>query len=349
MHTIIRKIFSSHNTTRTLRCFATYKPPFTQEFHVNPFSNLKINGNFNIALQPLNINKHINQDRVIVNMICHKTAIEPPAIDCQQHGNEITIESGSGENHSDCLCVVEAPLKANFDVVTNAGGCVSVGSFENDYLKIKTDAGRVELDKFQSGDIFVSTVSGDVSCKKNTQAVNIRLKTSSGHIKTDKLQGKTLEIATDSGSVTTQASYCDRSSFKTKTGNFYLQNVHKTCEICVAEDGYVSLMVFDGTLELLLKRGRADVLLSRILSDSTVSIQEAGNLNLKVVESCFDDTSFVIETADFKNSVKFDDCVRRDGVVEIRSRLKQANVVNVSCSQVNIENVSVLDLFRLLK
>lgn len=267
-------------------------------------------------------------------------------MDCQQNGDEIAIRS-SGASVDGLCVIVEAPIKANFDVVVGGDGCVSVGGFENDFLKVQTNRGNVEIEKLQSGVVEVVSFGGDVICKRNTQASVICLKTQSGSIKTDKLQGKKLVVETASGDVATQASYCDSSSFKSKSGNFYLQNVHKTCEIEV-EDGYVSLMVFDGQLGLSLKRGKVDVVLSRILGDSKVCIEEEGCLNLKIVESCFDGTSFRFETSDFKNNGSFD-CSKDGGVFVIKSKLKQENVVNVSCKEVSVETISVLDLFRLLK
>lgn len=321
-----------------------YKPPFTQEFTVSPFSNLKIECNFNVALQPLSVSKYMNQDRVIINTLCHKTS-DVPTVDCQQNGDEIAIKSNG---NSTGLCViVEAPIKANFDVVVGGDGCVSVGSFENDFLNVQTTKGNIELEKFQSGDVNIVSVTGDVICKRNTQATQIRLKTKSGSIRADKLQGKQLVVETESGDVTTQASYCDSSCFRSKTGNFYLQNVHKTCEIDV-EDGFVSLLVFDGTLGLNLKRGKVDVVLSRILGDSRICVEEEGCLSLKIVESCFDGTAFRFETSDLKNNGGFDLC-EDGGFFAINPKLKQENVVNVNCKEVNVERISVLELFRLLK
>lgn len=347
MQIIIRKLFLFRNVISVLQPitrFKTYKAPFTEEFLVNPFSNLKIDCNFNIALQSLNVNKYINQDRVVINTICHKTT-EIPVIDCEQIGDEITIKS-SGV-FADCLCIIEAPLKANFDVQLTGAGCVNVGSFENDYLRIKTESGNVELDKFQSGDITVATLSGDITCKKNTQAANISLKTKTGKIKTGKLQGRNLEIETDSGNVLTQASYCDNSCFRSRNGSFYLQNVHKSCKIFV-EEGYVSLMVFDGVLELFLKSGKADLLLSRILGDSTICIEKEGILNLKIVDSCFDFTAFKFKTNEFKSSAKID-FFKNDNDFVIKPKSQQDNIVHINCDNVNVENVTVLELFRLLK
>lgn len=344
---ILQKTLWLRNTTSFRTCSShptTHKILFTQEFSVSPFANLKIDCNFNLALQPLSVNKYINQDRIIINTFCHKT-VDAPIINYQQNGDEIAISS-SGTS-ADCLCIVEAPIKANFDIVVDGDGCVSAGSFENDFLKIKTHFGNVEVDKLQSGDVEIVSLFGDVICKRNTQATSILLKTKTGKIKTDKLQGKKLIIETESGDVTTEASYCDSSCFKSKTGNFYLQNVHKTCEIAV-EDGYVSLMVFDGKLNLVLKRGKADVLLSRILEDSIVSVEEEGCLNLKIVENCFDSTGFRIETKNLKNSTTFD-CIEDDNVVVIKSKLEQENVVNVKCKDVTVEKITVSDLFRLLK
>lgn len=243
------------------------------------------------------------------------------------------------------MCIVEAPIKANFDVVVK-GGCVNVGSFENDYLRIRSDSGNVVVDRFLSDDFNVATVTGDVICKKNTQAMNIQLSTKSGNIKTDKLQGRNLKIFTDTGTVTTQASYCDESLFLSKNGgSLCLHNVHKNCQIVVENGGHVNLVVFDGKLELILKNGSANVLLSRILDNSSISIQN-GELNLKIVETCFDITSFNVEAKEVHCN-EIDSF--RDG--RANAKLKEENVVNVICRDgcVNIENTTVLELFQLLK
>lgn len=309
---------------------------------MSPFCDLNIGCNFNVALQPLSVSKHVNQDKVLVSLICQK----PIHVACKQNGNAITINS-AGE-FVDCLCVVEAPIKANFDVVT-IGGSINVGSFENDFLKVHTDVGNVEIDKFQSADFDVFSGAGDVTCKTNVQAMNICLQTKSGNIRADKLQGRNLKIATDSGCVTTQASYCDESAFSTKTGRFYLQNAHKNCKIVIEETGYLSLVVFDGKLEAVLNSGTADVFLSRILADSFVSIKEGGVLNLKVVENCFDNTAFRIETKTFETNLR--DYAKQLNVFVVEPKQRQEHVFNVACRDgcVTIEQATVLDLFRLLK
>lgn len=302
--------------------------------------------NFNVAVQPLSVDKYVNQDRVIVNVLCHRSPVVPD-VDCSQEGDEIYI--GSCGDYSDCLCIIEAPIKANIDVEAREG-CVNVGSFENDRLRVRTEGGNVDVDKFQSDDFEVATGTGDVTCRKNTQAMNIKISSDSGRIKTDKLQGRNLVVRTESGTVTSHASYCDSSLFETETGNFYLQNVHKNCRINIRKNGNVSLLVFDGTLQLNMEKGTAEVLFSRILGDSSIVIKENGSLVMKVVDSCFDETTFKIATKDCAINGQFDILRKEDSFV-IRPNVKQGNVLDVVCTKgsVVVENTTMMELFRLLK
>lgn len=342
-----RNLFKNNFVVLQRLRWQSYSTPITQEFTVSPFCNLKVQCRFNIVIQPLNVMKYYNQDKVIINMLCSKST-HNPIVKFAQNDNNIDIFSTDA--NPDCLCLIEAPVKANIEVASKEGS-VSIGSFENDYIKVESTSGNVTVDKFQGDTISITTIDGNITCEKNTQAANINLTTGSGTIKTAKLQGLNLTITTDSGNVTTQASYCDNTAFKSNRGNLQLNSVHKNCKIHVEGKGNVNLTGFDGILEMVTRDGSVNILLSRITGDSSIVMENEGLLTLMISESCQDDTQFNIAAKDCSVDDKFIVEKCSPNLLLLKPKINADHMVSVDCknSLVNIKSTTILEMFQLLK
>lgn len=312
---------------------------------VTPFLTLNVSLPFNISLEPLDLYKYPNCDKVIVTIegdnILHD-------VKCTRLAHQLFLSCDKYET-SQATCRIEAPIKASINA-TSPQGNITLKNFNGKKININTGSGNITATKLYSEDISLTSLTGNIICRTVLQAANIYLSTGkNGNISIDKLLGLNLSVTTVNGDINTLSSYCNQSQFTTESGCLDLHNVHRKCQIFCNEKAKLNLVSFDGNLQACMESGEANIQIARIEGDSKIEIKKEGILKLKLSNECLETSIFRLLAKDLeiREDISVSTSVDNNYKI-IKSGTSTTNTL-VTCphSNVVVESLSLKDMFNL--
>ncbi|XP_018328457.1 uncharacterized protein LOC108739181 [Agrilus planipennis] len=346
---LIRNTVKNINILHNIRKYSSqnYHTIFNTEFSVIPFCHLNIQGGFHLNIIPLDVHKYINADKVFVNFI----SPDPKNIDipeCKLDNDVITITSNNCSDCTELICNIEAPVKANVQATVSTGN-IHISNFQGDHVLLGTKSGDISVENCYCQKIELHSEAGNIICKKVLQASDTSLTTGNfGSITANKLQGINLIASTVNGHIRTESTYFKDSFFSSETGPLHLLNAHKNCKVHIKSKGELNLIRFDGVLEAILKEGKANIQLSRIEADSKIIVDEEGELNLKLFESCQQTISLKIVGQDIRlnDNLQMTLLKENDNLI-LTGENTNGPKLNITApkSKINVEGATISDLF----
>ncbi|RZB58828.1 protein FAM185A, partial [Asbolus verrucosus] len=345
-------------STRLIRRYCT--GVIKEQLKVQTFCDIHVNVPYNVVIKPLDVHKH--HDKLDIELVGVDNARR--SVKHVQDGNSIKIFAGNQNFDHSITCNIKVPIKASqfyepchriakfkiifTDLNITTQGNISTGFFNGSKLILQSTKGSIFVDKYQGDQIELSTETGNIVLKGAVVAADIKAKVSeNGSIRTKRLQGLSAHLSTNQGNISVDASYCDSSTFETKSGILDLQNIHKSNKIIVGK-GNLNLNGLDGELEAELLDACADIQISRVLGDSKIVVED-GDLILRLSEGCQEDTMFEIVS----KSHVLDQTVKSipsksDGTLYLTPTAEQHKQVFVKCGgSVRIQSASWMNMLKL--
>lgn len=100
----------------------------------------------------------------------------------------------------------------------------------------------------------------------------------------EKVLGDSMSIQSDEGNISIESCYSQSSKVSTKSGNLELRNVHRNCEVNVAEEANLTMTGFNGNLLVTMNKGYVDLQIAELHGESVVLANNATDMDIKLSE-----------------------------------------------------------------
>jgi len=319
--------------------------PSARQYFVSPYCDINALLPFHTEIKPIDLNEFPNNDRVIIH--CDQPVEATTMLDSLT--NSLHIKSPHGVFDEKTKCLIEAPISAKFNIVST--GDISVSKFVGDAVRLCSEKGNIQMESCHNKDISIRANLGDITLKETVEGKKIHLQTVKGNISANKIKCLGLHLETSEGTVNTESAYCDESLFTTKSGILNLYNVHKFSKIMTI-NGAVNIVGFDGTLEVTMHTGKADIHLSRLTGKmSKLIIHEEGELNLRLSETVLKDAEIHINCKQSRidESISYEEdnnIIEREVIKIIPKKINTKLIIECPKSVVNVTQASWMEMMQ---
>jgi len=250
---------------------------------------LSVSSGVGVSVKPVNTMEDLHMDKASVKVYgSSKDLKDKCAIEVKQEGHKLSVNASNkdGDQHAhDFKCVIEVPLVHNVNIVGTGSAPIKCQDMvESNYCHVTSEEGEVTIKGVKTANLIVQSQSGDVFCNGSIQG-SISIATGEGNVINDKrFLGPSLDITTDSGDIRVASCYSDQSKFSTNTGNLFLRNLHNESYVAVYEKGNVTMQGVDGSTNVFVKEGDADIQVSKVGHESRIHVEE-GDITVKLTDT----------------------------------------------------------------
>ncbi|XP_077289020.1 protein FAM185A [Arctopsyche grandis] len=247
---------------------------------VDPYSKIYLETPMNVKITPVDLLDHPDGNKLLVSLYS-RAAESSTDFTIKQTAKRVDVIGKKILPDADAVCVIQAPIRASFDIEAKGKSCISVSNMHSDDCILKSDSGMVLVKNIRGKNVKIRSKEGLVFCNGTVLAEKIDIRTDA-NVTCSHLRSNDLKIVTNVGDISTDSCYSDESHFMTMIGSLRLGSVHRNCSVEVLERGDLTLTGFDGTIKAILKRGNVHLQASRLHDKNSIFIHEAGTVDVYI-------------------------------------------------------------------
>uniref|UniRef100_A0A182PKJ9 DUF4097 domain-containing protein n=1 Tax=Anopheles epiroticus TaxID=199890 RepID=A0A182PKJ9_9DIPT len=341
-HKISRATISSCQRIRALSTtnFSWTAIKTVQE-KVDPYTKIRIDCAYNLKIVPYDL-LDCPDSNILKATLKQGSNVDSLAVKISDKIVTITSDPNTGERTE---CVLEVPIKADLQIRND--GSTSIANLYSDEIEV-IGTGNIETRSIRSTNVKLCTTAGNIACQGITLAENVTaMATGKGNIFLDKLQGGSVSASTEAGTISVNASYSNRSTFQTQSGDLELKSIHKDCT--VRSSGGKSLLMkgFYGTLNADIGSQNVTLQLSEMVGKSSIKAPATQELHLNLAETVYETSSISVSSPNLTLDSSIDDKEhRRDGSGATLGKADAENTLHVETNgSVVVRKMSWADSF----
>ncbi|XP_048742266.2 protein FAM185A-like [Ostrea edulis] len=287
------------------------------------FGTLKVDVPFDIYIEPLNVDKYPDMNKLFVKILYDlqpEEKVDASVLVALRQCYDFDVKIKDSKDFTatgnfkskveyPVKCVIQLPMK--FDLDVTARGCKThITNMESERIRVEAKSERSSarstcvLKNIKCGTVEVNATDCDVTSQKVLQGNSKITVEGHGNISTDRLQGITIQCHTETGNISSTSVYGQNNSFHSNNGNVTLSNCHGKTQVKV-KSGNLKIDGLEGDLTGTIDEGNTDLYVTK--PDNIAITTEKGDIKLKVQADV--DASFDLRGSEvrFDSSLSFND------------------------------------------